>query len=638
MRRKLKVVYRTIGILAVIGLMVYIAVLLEGMKYNSSEHVKLIEEWEVVFTDQFDPGMSMAELEALGGWVKTSDLIQPTKKNENGVYTQWIRIKLPPIEAKTPAILIDQLYGRNIVGIINGNVIFESSRNYNYPVNSILIPINKIDSNGTLYIGLDKLNKKIGIANSVKVGDIQYLNESMVKQNFTDYILGCSLIFIAIIMIICYLFLQTINISVWLSLSIVIFSSGVIVLTNSPFSYWLFNSNGFGHVISILFDLALFTALPAFTLFFERVFGSGYRFIVTKFRKFQVWYSLFCILVLIINEVSKNALLEIYVFVTVTILAFIMIVQFLLLFISSLYYIFKGNKDVLIFSGGLLIFVGFSVGELVWFLFNSFEYDLFLYKWGIVGFLVSLIVILGRKFVENHLRVVEYSKKLEKFNNEIQFSEKMEMISQLAASVAHEVRNPLQVTRGFIQLMSDNDISKDKMYYSMAMEELDRASYIITDFLSFAKPESEDIVKLHVSHEFIHIQGILIPMANLKGGTISVDIPKGLYIIGNSSKLKQAFINIIKNSIEAMKGEGIINIWGYHKRGHVYIHVKDNGEGMDEEALKRLGEAYYTNKEQGTGLGLLVTFRIIESMQGTLTYKSKKGEGTEAIIKIPSAK
>lgn len=637
MQRKLKVVYRTIGILAVVGLMVYIAVLLEGMKNSNSDNVKVIEEWEAVFTDHLNRYINKAELEALDGWVKTSDLVRSTKNNEFDVHSQWIRLKLPQIEAKSPAILIDQVYGRNIVAIINGKVIFESSRNFNYPVNSILIPINKVDLDETLYIGLESQSRKIGIADSVKVGDIQYLNESMVKQNFADYILGCSLIFIAIIMLICYLFLQTINISVWLSLSTVILASGVIVITNSPFSYWLFNSNNFGHIIANLFDLALFTALPAFTLFFEKVFGSGYRLIITKFRKFQVYYSIFCILVLIINELSMNAILSSYIFISVDLLAIIMIVQFLLLFISSLHYAFRGNKDALIYSGGLLVFVGFSVGELVWYLFNSFEYRLFLYKWGIVCFLVSLIVILGRKFVENHLRVVEYSQQLEKFNNEIQFSEKMEMISQLAASVAHEVRNPLQVTRGFIQLMSDNDTSKDKMYYSMAMEELDRASYIITDFLSFAKPESEEIVKLHVSHEFIHIQGILIPMANLKGGTILVDIPKGLYIIGNSSKLKQAFINIIKNSIEALKGEGVINIWGYHKRGHVYIHVKDNGEGMDEEAVKRLGEAYYTNKEQGTGLGLLVTFRIIESMQGTLTFKSKKGEGTEAIIKIPSA-
>ncbi|MBW4838105.1 MAG: HAMP domain-containing histidine kinase, partial [Paenibacillaceae bacterium] len=252
-------------------------------------------------------------------------------------------------------------------------------------------------------------------------------------------------------------------------------------------------------------------------------------------------------------------------------------------------------------------------------------------------FLGSLIIILSRRFVANHEQVVEYSKQLEMFNNELQRSEKMEIISELAASVAHEVRNPLQVTRGFLQLLVEKQQQADKVYLSMALEELDRASGIITDFLTFAKPEGGKITELNVLDEFIHIEGILVPLANLQGGKITTHIPKDLYVRGNSSKFKQAFINIIKNSIEALRGEGDIQIWGYEKDGHVVIHIKDNGEGMDDEVLARLGEPYFSNKTKGTGLGLMVTFRIIEVMDGEINFKSKKGAGTEAIIQFPSA-
>ena len=114
----------------------------------------------------------------------------------------------------------------------------------------------------------------------------------------------------------------------------------------------------------------------------------------------------------------------------------------------------------------------------------------------------------------------------------------------------------------------------------IALEELDRASGIITDFLTFAKPEFDHIISLNISDEFDHIEGILVPMANLEGGKITTDIPPNIHIRGNSSKFKQAFINIIKNSIEAFQGgQGQIDIWAYSQDGKVKVHVRDNGEG-----------------------------------------------------------
>lgn len=166
----------------------------------------------------------------------------------------------------------------------------------------------------------------------------------------------------------------------------------------------------------------------------------------------------------------------------------------------------------------------------------------------------------------------------------------------------------------------------------IALEELDRASGIITDFLTFAKPEFDHIISLNISDEFNHIEGILVPMANLEGGKITTDIPPDLYIRGNSSKFKQAFINIIKNSIEAFQGQGQIDIWAYKQDGLIKVHVRDNGEGMDEEALSRLGEPYFSNKIKGTGLGMMVTFRIVEAMQGQISFTSTKGVGTEAVV------
>lgn len=170
----------------------------------------------------------------------------------------------------------------------------------------------------------------------------------------------------------------------------------------------------------------------------------------------------------------------------------------------------------------------------------------------------------------------------------------------------------------------------------MALKEMDRASGIITDFLTFAKPQVEQIVPLNVYEELKHVTGILLPLANLAGGTIELEEAEDLCITGNSSKLKQAMINIVKNGIEALDGEGTVRIWAYAQSNEVIIHIQDDGVGMDALELSRLGEPYFSNKSKGTGLGLMVTYRIIKSMNGTIHFNSRKGFGTEAIIRFPA--
>ncbi|GIQ70215.1 hypothetical protein XYCOK13_30390 [Xylanibacillus composti] len=211
----------------------------------------------------------------------------------------------------------------------------------------------------------------------------------------------------------------------------------------------------------------------------------------------------------------------------------------------------------------------------------------------------------------------------------------MQIISELAASVAHEVRNPLQVTRGFLQLLNVNTTEKTKKYLSLALDELDRASDIITDFLTFAKPQLDHVAKLHLATEMKHIEGVLLPLTNLQGGEIVSNIPNDLYIKGNSAKFKQALINIIKNSIESLRGKGQIRISALKERNDVVIVIRDNGEGMDEATVAKLGQPYFSTKTKGTGLGLMVTFRIIEVMNGSIHFSSELGVGTEVIIRIP---
>lgn len=627
----MKAFLKAVAVCLILMVIIFFAVFLEGPNDRRTDE-QTIDHWQMVWTNKFDPTTSEKQLEQMEGWENTG-IHNKNLSRPEGAKGLWVRIELPNEVNSHSAILFEKIYGRMIVVLNGDHVLYNLKREYNYETNSVLIPLDSNYSGGTLYIGMGA-ERRIGISDSIRVGDYQQLIKGFVRVNITDFILGCTLIFIAAIMLICIFFLKNENLSTWLSLCAVMLCSGVMVITYSPYSYWLFEN--FGKIYVTLFDISLFVLLPAFTYFFEKIFGSGYFSLIKHYRKFQVVYSCFCFFVTVINQLLPDSMYYFYRFVTGQLLGYFMIIQFVLLICTALIYAIKGNLDAIIFSAGFIIFAFLGLGELIWFYFKEAYYDLFLWKWGVISFLTALIVILGRKFAQNHDRVVEYSKQLEMFNNELQRSEKMEIISELAASVAHEVRNPLQVTRGFLQLLAAKQNSADKVYLSMALEELDRASGIITDFLTFAKPEVGKVATLNILDEFLHIEGILVPMANLQGGKISVHIPKDLYIKGNSSKFKQASINIIKNSIEALHGEGEIQVWAYEKDDHVYIHIKDTGEGMEPEVLARLGEPYFSNKTKGTGLGLMVTFRIIEVMGGTLAFKSEKGAGTEAIIRFPS--
>lgn len=466
------------------------------------------------------------------------------------------------------------------------------------------------------------------------LGDYTELFSEFVKQDIIDVILGSAFILIAVVMMICTIFITRNFVSSWVSLCVIILSTGILALTNTPFLYDVYDN--YARLYTFLFDCALFIILPTVTYFFEKMLGNGYHAIISKYRKFQIIYSILCFIFMIVNLVALNKYYELNYFISVTILGYTMIIQCLVLLITSLVYAVKGNKDAVIFSIGFGLFTGSSLMDLILFYLQSGDYKFFLWKWGVVGSITVLIIIIGRKFADSHDQIVKYSKEQELFNIELQRSEKMEIISELAASVAHEVRNPLQVTRGFIQLLIEESEKQQRQYLLMALEELDRASSIITDFLTFAEPEFDQVTRLDISGELQHIEGILLPLANLQKGIITIDVPKDLYVAGNSSKFKQAFINMIKNSIEALNDNGNIRVWAYESEGEVVIHIKDNGEGMNPMELSRLGEPYFSNKTKGTGLGLMVSYRIVEVMNGSITFTSEKGVGTEAIIKFPS--
>ncbi|WP_394578204.1 ATP-binding protein [Cytobacillus firmus] len=217
----------------------------------------------------------------------------------------------------------------------------------------------------------------------------------------------------------------------------------------------------------------------------------------------------------------------------------------------------------------------------------------------------------------------------------LQKSEKLALLGQMAAGIAHEIRNPLTSIKGFVQLFKSNS-QKDE-YFDIVLSELDRINGIVGEFLVLAKPtadifEKQDLTKL--ISEVILLSNTQSILTN-----VEITVENNLHspmIHCEKNQLKQVFLNIIKNAIEAMPGGGELNIKVFKKSGNtISIQFIDQGVGISEDRISSLGEPFYTTKEKGTGLGLMICYKIIENHNGRLIVESKVGEGTKIEIELP---
>ncbi|PAE20990.1 hypothetical protein CHH80_08685 [Bacillus sp. 7504-2] len=218
-------------------------------------------------------------------------------------------------------------------------------------------------------------------------------------------------------------------------------------------------------------------------------------------------------------------------------------------------------------------------------------------------------------------------------------NEKMEIVSHLAASISHEVRNPLTSIIGFLQLiLEQRDVpDKCKIYASLALDEASRTAVIIDDYLTFANPHPEKLHALEIDKEILQCRDLISPLALKHSVDMEIVFFHTDKIKGEPHKFRQALLNICKNSIEAMPTGGTLTIVTATKYNETFIHITDTGQGMSPAHLARLGEPYFSLKEQkGTGLGMMVVFRIVEGMGGNIKVNSEEQIGTSITLSFPS--
>lgn len=215
----------------------------------------------------------------------------------------------------------------------------------------------------------------------------------------------------------------------------------------------------------------------------------------------------------------------------------------------------------------------------------------------------------------------------------LQKTEKLSMVGELAAGIAHEIRNPLTTIKGFVQLMGES--KQEDFFTETILGEIERINFIVNEFMVFAKPHDVLFSECNLSIVLQDLISFLKPEALLKNVTITQHLPKeDVTISGEKHQLKQVFLNLIKNAIEALPNGGNVTVTMETTMEEVIISIIDNGIGLSSEQLQRIGEPFFTTKASGNGLGLMVSYKIIQNHSGSITVKSEPNKGTTFSVRF----
>lgn len=241
---------------------------------------------------------------------------------------------------------------------------------------------------------------------------------------------------------------------------------------------------------------------------------------------------------------------------------------------------------------------------------------------------------------QGYLLILQDLTDLKKMERQLRQKEKLAAVGQLAAGIAHEIRNPLASISGSIQLMAGSpDVDPEKVrLMNIVLREIDRLNNLITEFLEYVRPEE-------VKKEAIDLNALVKEILeqirfnkNLRQDIQQkVELESKNWITGNRDKLKQALLNIILNSYQAMEmvEDAEISVSSFDDKGKVVLKISDTGVGISSETLDRIFEPFHTTKPKGTGLGLAVTHKILEAHDAVIGVESQPNIGTTFRVEFP---
>jgi signal transduction histidine kinase len=603
--------------------------------------------------------------------------------DREGASELWLRYQLPARTWSNPNLLIlDMSLPAEIY--LDGKLLY-SLQNLGEEEDSLLsiprmhiIPVDPDYPNKVLFVRLSPEDPNfIGIG-QIFIGSQLTLIRKLITDNIQLVILG--FIFLTTGLIPLLLFIKKRREKIYFAYGFFSLIMGFVTIGEArPLLQLIF---GFTYIRSGFFIIATFLMPVGLAIYFEAIFGSGYRSIIRRMWQIHLIFAIISFFVIMLNIFPFSYLVKmILIFFT------IFFITITVLLATSVAAAIKGSTEARIILAGFTVFALFGLYDIIGGVFHFFPFwSGVIYPWGMFVLILSLGFVLERRFSKAHEKLQEYSKGLEVKvaertralnekneslektlaelkSTQIQLvqSEKMASLGQLTAGVAHEINNPIGAIKSNIAV-NESCLKKIKNWFSSVsankeMKDIDqlnkligileksnvtnkmasdRIIEIVNSLKNFARLDEAEYQKADIHKGIDSALTLLAPKLREKIDVIKEygNIPQ---INCYPNQLNQAFMNILSNAILAIEGEGTITIRTEVTDANIKIRIKDTGVGIPEEHKDKLFDPFFTTRKigEGRGLGLSITLGIIEKHNGSIEVISAINEGSEFIISLP---
>lgn len=222
--------------------------------------------------------------------------------------------------------------------------------------------------------------------------------------------------------------------------------------------------------------------------------------------------------------------------------------------------------------------------------------------------------------VKYYLEDITDITKQKEMEEEMAKLDRLNMIGQMAAGISHEFRNPITTVRGFIQMLSGRrELAGIKEYFDIMLEEIDRANSIISEFLTLSKNKVLNLQKKNINVCIKRLFPMIQAGAFNDDKYVKLELAEVPDICMDEGEIRQLVLNLVRNALEASPSGGTVTIGTYRDNGQVVLAIKDEGKGIPSDILDKLGTPFFTTKENGTGMGLVVCYRIVERHKANIS-------------------
>lgn len=470
-----------------------------------------------------------------------------------------------------------------------------------------LVPLPEQAAGKSMYIRFYSSSKDIGLMQKPAIASRSVLMMESVRGQAVRCVLGCFYILAGSIIWYPYIRLKQ-PFMLFFSCFAMAFGAYTVIRTSLVYLVW--DAPQFWMMLELA---TLFLSLGFVSAFMEQLFAPDRRTHRRVLSSLHFWYGAVALALIQVRALEVMSVLRLY--------QALMLATILLLLIRVGRAVRSGQSDARIIFGGLLIFC----------LSGSLDISRQLMPWmnripepayiGGFFFLGSLIIVIIRRI---HLMLSRLSN-----------TEKLSMVGQMAAGVAHEIRNPITVISGYLQLMKREE--NHKPVVELMLGEVNRIELLINEFLFLAKPAEPRLEYRSIEAVTRDVLRFFENQAAESGIKVAFYCREELpFVYCDENQMKQVLVNVFKNAVEAMKEKGGELGIALDKKGDgLSVSISDTGVGIADEDMAKIGEPFFTTKENGNGLGIMICRRIVESHAGTFSIFSRQGEGTTVEILLP---